>query len=126
MFIKEKSISPTQQLKTFAMLVAILLSSFILFTACSKTPPNVTLHQLDLKHQVANPFRITKYNKQTCSLDIEDLEPFPLSNMTLHGAICLSPEDYTKYKAWAKTECENEKKTVVVTDSNSEILTTHR
>lgn len=100
------------------MLAVILLSSFLLFAACSKAPPKVMLHQLDLKNQVANPFKITKYNRETCSLDIEDQDPFPLSNMMLHGAICLTPDDYTKYKAWAKTECENEKNSAVASDTN--------
>lgn len=66
----------TPQQKTYATAVAILLSSLVLFTACSKTPPKVTLHQLDLKNQVANPFKITKYNRETCSLDIEDKSLF--------------------------------------------------
>lgn len=112
----------TQKLKTFAMLVGILLSSFLLLSACGKyTPPKVTLNQLDLKNQVVNPFKITKYNKETCSLEIEDQNPFPLSNMTLHGAICLTPEDYTKLKASVKTECENEKNNSLAPNSGSEI-----
>jgi hypothetical protein len=81
---------------------------------------------LDLKNQVSNPFKITKYNKETCSLEIEDQDPFPLSNMALHGAICLSPDDYTKYKAWAKTECENEKTSAVATDANPKDITSLR
>lgn len=90
------------------MPVVILLSSLLLFVACGKLPL-VTLNQLDTVHGVANPFKITKYNKDSCELEIEDQEPFPIMSQQLHGAICVTKEDYAKLKTKIKTDCENKK-----------------
>ncbi len=97
-----------QQKRKYAMLAAILLSSFMLFVACGKLPL-VTLNQLDTVHGVANPFKITKYNEDSCQLEIEDQQPFPIMSKQLHGAICVTKEDYAKLKSKVKTDCENRK-----------------
>ena len=90
------------------MPVVILLSSLLLFVACGKLPL-VTLNQLDTVHGVANPFKITKYNEDSCQLEIEDQPPFPIMSNQLHGAICVTKEDYAKLKTKIKTDCENRK-----------------
>lgn len=100
----------TPQQKTYAIAATIFLSSFLLFSGCSKyEPPKITLNQLDLKNQVSNPFKIKKYNRDTCELEFEAQDPQPLSNMSLHGGVCLTADDYTRLKASVKAECINEK-----------------
>lgn len=78
--------------------------------------PLVDLNQLDLTHRKVNTFSITKYNKDTCDLTLSaaittELFSIPSGRKTplLQGAICLTPEDYTKYKTFLQTECEIEK-----------------
>ncbi len=86
----------------FVMLPLIFLNSCGL--------PKVTLHQIDTVHNQANPFKITKYNKETCQLELEAQEPFPLLGPQLHGGVCITKEDYARIKVYLKSECENDKK----------------
>ena len=71
---------------------------------------------MDLKNKLVNPSEITKYNKDTCKaegikhpahglFDIPDGSTMPV----LHGAICLTPEDFLKVKTLLETECQNNK-----------------
>lgn len=85
-----------------------LLLVLVVFTACNKMPL-VTLHQLDTKHGVANPFRITKYNEQTCKLEVVEEESFQIMSEKLHGGFCVTAEDAAKIKAKAQADCENKK-----------------
>ena len=73
--------------------------------------PKVTLHQIDTVHNQANPFEITKYNKETCELELEEKESFQLvgPNSPLHGGVCLTATDYARLKTKVKSDCENAK-----------------
>lgn len=86
------------RLTIFATLLLIFLSSCGL--------PKVTLHQIDTVHNVANPFRITNYNKETCEIEFEKEAPFPLLGPQLHGGVCLTPEDFAKVKEYIKADCK--------------------
>lgn len=71
--------------------------------------PDLTLHQLDTKHNIANPFHITKYDKDKCTIEVEEQESFPILSEKLHGAFCLTKEDFTKLKTKLQTDCKNQK-----------------
>lgn len=86
----------------------IFLVSFILYS-CGKKLPQVTLHQLDTIHNQANPFKITKYDEDNCKLDLDEQASFPILSDKLHGAVCLTKEDYSSLKAKVKADCENNK-----------------
>lgn len=90
---------------TFVMLAMIFLSISIL-VSCNKLPL-VTLNQLDTVHGVANPFKITKYNEDTCELEIVGQPPFPILGEQLHGGVCLTKEDFSAMKAKIQADCRN-------------------
>lgn len=71
--------------------------------------PKVTLHQLDTKHNQANPFKITNYNEDTCKLEVEEQTSFPILGPELHGGFCVTAEDFTKIKTHMESECKNKK-----------------
>jgi hypothetical protein len=82
------------------MLATIFLSS------CGGLP-KVTLHQIDTRNNRANPFLITKYNENTCELELQRQPHFPILGPQLHGAVCVTREDYAKLQKKAKQECLN-------------------
>ncbi len=92
-------------------LAALLIS----LNGCGKKLPLVTLNQLDIKHDVVNPFKITKYNEETCKLELQSQPSYQLSATAdgkaspLQGGVCLTPADYTKWKSFLEAECENNK-----------------
>lgn len=94
----------------------------MLSTSCGKNfplPPLVSFRQLDLSEKnkpLVNSFEITKYNSETCRLELKEgvttglFDPAPGKKYPfMHGAICLDPLEYTKYRTWAETECVNAK-----------------
>ena len=90
------------------MRTAIFLSS-LLFLSCSKYP-FVTLHSLDTKNSVAYRYKITKYNKESCELELEDQPIIPINDVSLNGAVCVTKEDYSKLQTKAKADCKNDNK----------------
>jgi glutathionylspermidine synthase len=79
-------------------------------SACSNyTPPLLTLTQLDIKNNQANDVKITKYNKETCRLELEAGPSYPImgSSSPLHGAICLTKDEYAKLRDSLESECKN-------------------
>lgn len=97
----------------YVTLALIFLSSFILFTSCNGYP-KITLHQLDVNHNVINPNFIKSYDENKCELDLEQRQPFQLcmsgsANPAINGWVLVSKEDYSKIKAKAKADCENRK-----------------
>jgi hypothetical protein len=87
----------------FAGLLPIFLSS------CGYLP-KVTLHQIDTVHNQVNPFKITRYNEESCELELKAREPFSLLAPVLHGGVCLTSEDYALLQSKIKARCENAKK----------------
>ena len=90
------------------MILSVLAT--ISLSNCAKAPPipKVTLHQIDTRNDRANPFRITRYNAQTCELELQDETSFRLSSSkVLHGGVCLTKEDYAALQTAAKTACRN-------------------
>ena len=87
---------------TFAMLGMICLSS------CGGVPL-VTVHHLDMKHNVSNPTRLTKYNTETCALEGVREPVVTLLDPRLHGAYCVSAADFAKLKTKAVQNCEKAK-----------------
>lgn len=95
-----------------------LIFLVVILSSCKgKDLPLVDLNQVDLIHRKVNSFEITKYNKDTCRLELKAAVTTDLFAIAqdkkvplLHGAICLTPEDYTKYKTFLETECEQERK----------------
>lgn len=88
------------------MIFVTLLATFL--SSCAGLP-KVTLHQIDTVHNQANPFKITNYNEETCELELTPEAPFPLLGPELHGGVCLTAKDYSRLKAKAKTDCQNQK-----------------
>lgn len=88
------------------MLAKIFLALNLFLVGCAGTPL-VTVNQLDTVHNKANPFKITKYNEQTCKLELEALPSFPILGPQLHGAYCLTDKDFAKYKAHFQAECKH-------------------
>lgn len=78
---------------------------FVLSSLCGCGLPKVTIHQLDTVHNVANPFKVTKYNDDTCKLETEDLPSHPINDGELHGGFCLTKEDFSKLKTKIQTDC---------------------
>lgn len=66
--------------------------------------PLVTLVQLDTKNNIANPFKITKYDMDKCELVVEEQPSFPIEN--LHGGFCVSAKDAAEWKAKAQSDCK--------------------
>lgn len=89
--------------------VKILLLSSI--AACGANYPKVTLHQLDTKNGVVNPFKITKIDKKACTVEVEELKPFPIIGPELHGGFCLNAKEFGDYKAWLQAECKTQNET---------------
>ena len=79
-------------------------------------PPLVTINQLDTKNNLVNPFKITKYNLDTCKLETEEQTSFVLMGPEMHGAYCLTKEDFAKYKAHFQAECKTRNETKKVED----------
>lgn len=84
-----------------------LLVSFVFLFACSGDIPLVTIHQLDTVNNKSNPLKITKYNMETCKLEGVSQDSIELLGPELHGAFCLTKEDFAKYKAHFQAECKN-------------------
>lgn len=78
--------------------------SMIFLSSCGGLP-KVTLYQIDSAHNRVNARQITKYNKQSCSIEVQKQPSFPLIG-NMQGAICVSAKDFEKLKAHAKGECE--------------------
>jgi len=93
-------------IQNLARMISVTLP-LIFLSSCGF--PKVTLHQIDTTHNQANPFKVTKYNKDTCELELEAQEPFPLLGPELHGGVCLTAADYAKLKAEIKGDCINAK-----------------
>lgn len=94
-----------QSLKILKMLVVIFsLSS----TACDNLK-GLVITQLDTKNNIANQFKITKVDKKSCVIQVEDMPPIPISQM--HGAFCLNADEFARYKAKLQAECKNENET---------------
>lgn len=88
------------------MLIKIFLISLILF-GCSDYPM-VTLHSLDTQGKKFYPYKITKYDKQSCELVLEEQPIIPMSDPSMNGAVCITKEDYSKLQAKAKADCRND------------------
>jgi len=85
--------------------LSFLALSFLIFS-CDKLPL-VTIFQLDVKHQVANPKKVIKWDTEKCVAVIEDLPAISMQDMALHGSFCLTPEDAGKWKAYMQAECRD-------------------
>ena len=96
------------------MTLKILLPIFLV--SCGVKLPLVTLTQIDVTHNQANPFHIIKYDDDQCKLDLESKESFSLVddkgvvNPRLNGGVWVSAEDYAEIKKVVKTDCEYRKK----------------
>ena len=95
------------QVRDFLKISFVLLILLVIFS-CNKMPL-VTIHQLDTVHGQANPFKITKYNDETCKLEVQSQPSFPIESKQLHGAFCVTAEDFAKLKAKAQADCQNSK-----------------
>jgi len=101
------------------LLVAILSS-------CAKVNlPLVTLNQIDLVNKKVNSNEITKYNKESCKVEGIKHDPYGLFDIPqgekvpkMHGAICLSAEDFLKVKTLLETECQNQKNNEIINSIN--------
>jgi hypothetical protein len=89
-----------------------LVLSLLILGCGGGAPPLVTITQLDTKHNKANPFQITKYDLDQCKLVIEERPSFALLGPEMHGAFCLSAEDFAKYKAHFQAECRRQNERV--------------
>ena len=107
--LKTLTLQPTI-LKTLRLTFwAVLLIS--LSNCKGYTPPLVTLNQIDTIHNQVNPFKITKYDKVSCKLELEPQPSYPLMGAAspLMGGVCLTKEDYAKIKDSVEAECINNK-----------------
>lgn len=92
------------------MLTIYVTAMSLFLSSCANKPPLVKLHTIDVNHNAVNPYQITKYNSDTCQLELKREPAFELfNNMSINGMICLTPDDYSKVNSWAKTECKNKK-----------------
>jgi hypothetical protein len=90
-----------------SLTVLLFLTILLIICACGKLPEVV--HQLDTKHGVANPFKILKYDERKCEVKVQEMEPIPLMGPEMHGAFCLTRQEFAKYKASLKAECLNKR-----------------
>jgi len=97
-------------------------ASLLSLSSCGDMPPLVTITQLDTKNNKANPFKVTKYNTKKCVLEIEAQESHDLLDQRLHGAFCLSAEDFAKYKAHFQSECKNRNAKSTIKENQNENL----
>lgn len=81
--------------------------------------PLVTIFQLDLKHQTANPKKIVKWDMDKCVAVIEPQAAIPLLSPELHGAFCLTAEDAGKWKAHMQAECRKRNENAQLREENS-------
>lgn len=97
---------------------AMLAKTFLILSACQSFDtnkiPKITLIQIDANNNMANPFKVVKYNEKTCKMEVSAQKPFVLSNNSqvnqkLNGGYWISAEDISKLKVFGKTECENAK-----------------
>jgi len=98
--------------------ISMVLLILMLLASCNNYPL-VTPHQLDATNNQVNPFKITKYNQESCKLETESQPSFqiatcpngdkPIINPLLNGHFSLSPKDVSEVKAKAKSDCENKK-----------------
>lgn len=82
--------------------------------SCANKPPLVTLNQMDVRNNRINPWKVDKYNEETCAMEGHKLSPLPLvvdgkANPDLQKGVYVSWDDYTKLVQYGKTECENAK-----------------
>lgn len=96
---------PRLPLKTLKKLAGIFLTVSLL--ACNRMPL-VTVNQLDTRNNLVNPFKIVKYDMQKCVVMTEDQPSFPILGPEMHGAYCLTKEDFAKFKKYLQTECKNQ------------------
>lgn len=73
--------------------------------------PLVTLNQLDTKNKVANPFKITKWDKKKCTIEVEEKPSFAIIGPELHGGYCLTKEDFALLKAKMQSDCKTANET---------------
>lgn len=104
-----KTNSKAKTLTTLKTLGKILLLSSL--AACGDNFPKFTLHQLDTVNGVVNPFKISKIDKKACSVEVEELKPFPIMGPELHGGYCLTAKEFGDYKAWLQAECKTNNET---------------
>lgn len=93
---------------------ATLLTISTSLSCAHKPPPLVTLHQIDVTHNQINPWKVDKYNQDTCAMEGHLLPAIPLMisnevNPSLHAGVWISLSDYKKLLTYGKTECENSK-----------------
>lgn len=83
-------------------------------SSCVNKIPLVTLNQIDTVNEKINPWKVDKYNDQTCKmeghlLDAEELLINGKVNPKLHAGVWISKEDYAALLKFSKTECLNRK-----------------
>lgn len=88
-------------------MIAIFLSSFFLI-GCAQYP-KVTINRLDTKNQIVYPYKVNKYNDNTCELELVDEPIKSLWDPSMHGSICVSIDDYKKLQSKAKADCLNQR-----------------
>ena len=94
-------------MRQMRVLTMLMMPLTILLTNCAGIP-KVTMYQLDLVNNQVNARRITKYNEQTCKLEVVPEPSFPLFPPgDMHGAICFTPKDAARIKAKAESDCIN-------------------
>ena len=91
-----------QSLKMLKMLVVIFSLSNV---GCDNLK-GLVITQLDTKNNIANPFKITKVDKKSCKLEVEDMPSHAVLGPELHGAFCLSADEFARYKAKLQAECK--------------------
>lgn len=84
-------------------------------SSCANKIPLVTLHQIDATNSKINPWKVDKYNDNTCKmeghlLDAEELIVDGKVNPKLHAGVWISKEDYAELMKFAKTACKNSRR----------------
>lgn len=79
----------------------------IFSSSCEKYKP--TIHSLDLPNKVFNRYKVTKFNKDTCQLELADESSISMTDLSLNGLVCLTAKEYAIKQSEVKAECENAK-----------------
>jgi hypothetical protein len=87
-------------------ILKILVVIFLLSNSACDNLKGLVITQLDIKNNVANNFKIKKVDTKKCNIEVDDMPSAPL-DMNMHGAFCLSPNEFARYKAKLETECKN-------------------